>query len=133
MRVATRIELTTAQRVELQWIARSRTSSVRLAKRAQIVLLAAASLQNEQIAEHLGIGRVQVGRWRDRYAADGLAGMAQDRPRGGRPVWSDFMPMSPVQLPRLNHGVMARALPVNGQAQASRDERTNDGFQDCCQ
>jgi transposase len=89
MRVAKHIELTSEQRRELQRIARSKITSVRLAKRAQIVLLAAEGLQNEQIAERLGIGRVQAGRWRDRYAADGLAGIAQDLPRGGRPTRID--------------------------------------------
>jgi len=33
----------------------------------------------------LSVGRVQVGRWRTRYAEGGWAAMGQDRPRGGRP------------------------------------------------
>ena len=36
------------------------------------------------IAAQLNTGRVQVGRWRTRYAAGGLAAIAQDLPRGGR-------------------------------------------------
>ena len=36
------------------------------------------------IAEHLGVGRVQVGRWRARYAEEGLSGIERDLPRGGR-------------------------------------------------
>jgi uncharacterized protein YjcR len=31
------------------------------------VLLAAQGLQNKDIAEQLGVGRVQVSRWRERY------------------------------------------------------------------
>jgi len=43
-------------------LARSKRTSVRVAQRAQIVLLAAQGLQNKDIAEQLGIGRVQVAR-----------------------------------------------------------------------
>lgn len=89
MRVATPVQLTSVERRELERLARSKTTSVRLAKRAQIVLLAAAELQNQEIAARLGVGRVQVGRWRDRYAAGGLAAIAHDRPRGGRLVQID--------------------------------------------
>ena len=35
--------------------------------RARIVLLAAQGLQNKDIAQALGVGRVQVARWRGRY------------------------------------------------------------------
>ena len=37
------------------------------------------------IAAQLNIGRVQVGRWRERYAQGGLAAIERDLPRGGRP------------------------------------------------
>jgi transposase len=40
------------------------------------VLLAAQGLQNKDIAEQLGVGRVQVARWRERYLASGLQGGA---------------------------------------------------------
>ena len=85
MRVAARIVLNEAERRKLTQLAKSRTVSVRLARRAQIVLLAAAGQRNEAIAEALDIGRVQVGRWRARYAAGGLAAIERDGPRGGRP------------------------------------------------
>jgi transposase len=49
--------------------ARSNTTEVRLARRASIVLLAADGLDNRQIGERIGVGRIQVGRWRERYAA----------------------------------------------------------------
>ncbi len=54
LRVAAAIELTG----ELTTLARSKRTSVRLAQRAQIVILAAQGLQNKEIAEQLGIGRV---------------------------------------------------------------------------
>jgi transposase len=58
---------------------------VRLAQRVRIVLLAAEGLQNKSIAEQLGIGRIQVARWRERYAEAGLTGIERDLPRGAPP------------------------------------------------
>ena len=72
LRVAPAIELTDEQEKELMRLARSRRTSVRLAQRAHIVLLAAQGLQNKDIAEQLGVGRVQVARWRERYLESGL-------------------------------------------------------------
>jgi len=89
LRVAPAIELTDEQESELTRLARSKTASVRLAQRARIVLLAAQGMQNKDIADALGVGRVQVGRWRDRYAEAGLRGIERDLPRGAPPVKVD--------------------------------------------
>ena len=53
------------------------------------MLLAAEGLQNKDIAERLAIGRVQVSRWRDRYAESRIEGIEQDLPRGAPPVKID--------------------------------------------
>lgn len=89
LRVAPAISLTDEQERELTRLARSKRTSVRLAQRAQIVLLAAQGLQNKDIAEQLGIGRVQVARWRERYLECGLQGIERDLPRGAPPVKVD--------------------------------------------
>ena len=89
MRVAPTIVLNEEERKKLTQLAQSRTASVRLARRAQIVLLAARGKHNDAIAEELGMGRVQVGRWRERYATGGLAAIERDLPRGGRPLKAD--------------------------------------------
>jgi transposase len=89
MRGAPPIILTEEERKTLTRLAKSRTASVRLARRAQMILRAAGGESNEAIAEALGVGRVQVGRWRARYAQNGLAAIAKDRPRGGRPTKID--------------------------------------------
>jgi transposase len=89
LRVAPAIELTDEQESELAKLARSKTASVRLAQRARIVLLAAQGMPNKDIADALGVGRVQVGRWRDRYAEAGLQGIERDLPRGAPPVKVD--------------------------------------------
>ncbi|OIQ73472.1 hypothetical protein GALL_448920 [mine drainage metagenome] len=86
MRVAPAIELTDEQQSELTKLARSKRPNVRLAQRAQIVLLAAQGLQNKVIAEQLDIGRVQVARWRERYLESGLQGIERDLPRGAPEV-----------------------------------------------
>jgi hypothetical protein len=74
MRTASKVGLTEAQRQHLQWV-KSSMVSVRLARRAQIVLLAAKAkgMDNEKIALELEIGRIQVGRWRKRFVEGGLA------------------------------------------------------------
>jgi transposase len=89
LRVAPTILLTNEQERDLTRLARSKRTSVRLAQRAQIVLLAAQGLQNRDIAEQLGIGRVQVARWRERYLKCGLQGIERDLPRGAPPVKVD--------------------------------------------
>ena len=89
MRVAPPLVVTDAERAELTRLVRSRRTSVRLALRARIVLLAAAGRQNKDIATELGIGRVQVARWRERYAQSRLAGIERDLPRGAPPAKVD--------------------------------------------
>jgi transposase len=69
----------------LQRWSRGRSTPARLVLRAQIVLRAAEGLGNKGIALKLGTDRLLVGKWRKRFADKGLAGIAKDAPRGGRP------------------------------------------------
>ena len=89
MRVAPEIVLTDEERAELMKLARSKLTSVRLVQRARIVLLAAKGMQSKDIAAELGIGRVQVSRWRERYAESRLTGIERDLPRGAPPMTVD--------------------------------------------
>ncbi len=84
MRVAPDIILSDQEKKTLERLARSNTTSVRLSRRAKIILLAAAGLENQEIAAQVNTGRVQVGRWRLRYAEGGLEAIERDLPRGGR-------------------------------------------------
>jgi len=84
MRVATVIELTSEQRQRLQSAARSRSMPLRVVERAQIILLAAEGLRNDEIAERLSTSRFKVSRWRERYAGQGFTGIEKDAPRPGR-------------------------------------------------
>ena len=89
MRVAPVVQLSEEHKLELKRLARSRRTIVRLSQRARIILLAAQGLQNKVIAEQLGVGRVQVSRWRQRYVEHGLEGIERDLPRGAPPVKVD--------------------------------------------
>ncbi len=104
MRVAPKIVLNDEERAKLRRLANSKTASVRLARRAQMVLLAAAGKDNAAIGEELGIGRVQVGRWRARYVKGGLAAIERDLPRGGRPPKID-----PAEIVRLTTQTLPEA------------------------
>ena len=86
VRVATEIVLTHEERAELTRLVRSKRTSVRLALRARIVLLAASGRNNKDIAVQVAVGRVQVSRWRERYAQLRLAGIERDLPRGAPPT-----------------------------------------------
>ncbi len=89
MRVAPEIILTQEEHAELTKLVCSKLSSVRLVQRAHIVLLAAEGMQNKSIAQELGVGRMQVARWRERYAESRLAGIERDLPRGAPPAKVD--------------------------------------------
>lgn len=89
MRVAPEIILTNEEHAELSKLACSKRSSVRLVQRARIVLRAADGMQNKDIAQQLGVGRMQVARWRERYAESRLAGIERDLPRGAPPAKVD--------------------------------------------
>jgi transposase len=84
MRVAKTIVLTEAERVTLTKWSRGRSTPSRLVQRAKIVLAAAEGRENQDIAQTLGCTRRTVGTWRNRFAAQRLAGIEQDAPRGGR-------------------------------------------------
>ena len=76
--------MTPDERSELERRARSQTATRREVFRAQIVVLAADGMRNDEIAERLGTVRTTVSRWRKRFVEDRDAGL-RDRPRSGRP------------------------------------------------
>ena len=79
-----RIELSDEERGVLESMARSYTSPYWQVTRAQMVLLAAGGLRNDQIAARLNCRREVVSQWRKRFFEQRLAGL-EDRPRRGRP------------------------------------------------
>jgi transposase len=76
--------LSDQQRACLETIARRATAPHRQVLRARIVLAAADGQANTAIAAARGVHVDTVRKWRRRFCAQGLAGLA-DRPRTGRP------------------------------------------------
>lgn len=91
MRVAVEIKLTDSERTKLERFTKARNIAERLRERSLIILLAADGLENKEIAEQLAQDPGKVGRWRKRYAEQGLAGIIKDKTRPGRiaPISSD--------------------------------------------
>ncbi len=78
------IELSGEQCRVLEARARKYTLPYRDVVRAQMVLLAAQGLANDEIARRLNTRREVVSLWRKRFFEQGLAGL-EERPRRGRP------------------------------------------------
>jgi transposase len=83
-RVPTTLDLSEAERTELESWSRRRKTAQALALRARIVLRSAAGLTNTSIAAELGIAKHTVGKWRERFAQQRMDGLL-DEPRPGAP------------------------------------------------
>ena len=84
MRRACEIELTDELRETLERAARARTSSVRFAARAKMILKAADGMTDLAIATEMGVARHTVARWDGRFLSLGVEGIQKDGPRPGR-------------------------------------------------
>src|SRR5215210_4931142 len=67
----------------LRWSRRAKSSQA-LASRSRIVLGCAEGKSNQQVAAEVGVWPQTVGKWRRRFLATGLDGLA-DEPRPGAP------------------------------------------------
>ena len=83
--VATVVDVSDAEREELERLLRTAKTEQRAAFRARVVLAAAAGEGSSSIARREGVRTTTVSRWRTRFADKGLPGL-QDEPRGGRPT-----------------------------------------------
>lgn len=78
------IELSDAERVELERRARAVTAPWREVQRARMILYAAEGAQDKEIAARLDCHPEIVSRWRARFCECRLEGL-EDKPRTGRP------------------------------------------------
>ena len=78
------IQLTQSETRELHRRANKYTLPYFQVRRAQMILLAAQGLSNDQIAQYLHVGRDIVSKWRKRFFQQRLAAL-EDRNRSGRP------------------------------------------------
>ena len=83
-KAAVAIVLTGEERGELETLVRRRGTAQGLARRAQIVLMAADGVENKEIATRLGTMPNTVAKWRRRFAEQRLDGL-YDEPRPGAP------------------------------------------------
>ena len=101
--------LTDEARQQLQEVVQSGTRSVRVVRRALILLKSDAGLTDLQIVEHVGCGERTVRNVRKRFCAEGLESAIYESPRSGRP--SDFTPRQ-----RQKVVAMACTAPPEGRA-----------------
>jgi transposase len=78
------IDLSAAEREQLEAWSRRRSSAQALAERSRIVLAAAEGLKTTEIARRLGVNVSTARRWRNRFAEHRLDGLT-DEPRPGQP------------------------------------------------
>jgi transposase len=83
-RHAAPIVLSPEEETALAGWARSRSLPLRQVQRAQIVQLAAAGVESQEIAAIVGVSRPTVQLWRERFLALRLPGLEKDAPRPGR-------------------------------------------------
>jgi transposase len=86
MRIAPEISPSSDDLLILQRWSKGRSTPVRQVIRAQVVLAAVEGKTHAAIARELSTDPGLVGRWRRRFADEGLAGIEKDAPRGGRPA-----------------------------------------------
>lgn len=82
------VRLTDGARRQLQELVESGTRSVRVVRRALILLKSDAGLTDLQIVEHVGCGERTVRNMRKRFCEEELESILYESPRPGRP--SDF-------------------------------------------
>jgi transposase len=85
------IKCSPEERSHLERLAGSRTEEARMVERAKIVLMLMEENCAAAVARKVGVHVETVGRWRDRYIAEGIDGL-NDRTRSGKPrkYGSDF-------------------------------------------
>src|SRR5438445_6436568 len=80
-----KITLDAEESRELQRRIKATTVAVRDRQRAEIIVLSAAGISQNQIASRVGVSRVTVNHWHRRFLDDRLAGLEDAAGRGRKP------------------------------------------------
>jgi transposase len=83
MNIRYHVELSCAERTELELLLGGGRQAVRKLKRAQILLAADAGISDDEIASSLGVGHSTVYRTRRRFVEGNLAAALSEEPRAG--------------------------------------------------
>src|ERR1035441_2170473 len=83
-KAAASIDLSAAERAELEVLAKRPKTAQGVARRARIIMAAADGLENQTIAQRVGDCEYSVGKWRRRFAHQRIDGL-YDEPRPGAP------------------------------------------------
>lgn len=120
MRRAPEINLSEAERAELEAWSRSRTLPARQVSRAKILLLAADGAQDIAIAAAMGCARQRCARVRQNFLQGGLERLRRDAARSGRPAKHDAQRIvtltttsHPAQATDWSRALMAQAAGVS--------------------
>ena len=88
MSLTVAVEVPPRDRDVLEGWLRSPSIRAGLGQRARMVLLAADGVATGEIAHRVGTSKQTVITWKHRYVDEGVGGL-EDRPRSGRPRWTD--------------------------------------------
>ena len=84
-RPISKLEITEAEKKELQRRVDAPTASKRDSLRAAIVLRRVDGVKQEQVAQELGVSKACVNKWSQRFEREGLDGLKDRKGRGRRP------------------------------------------------
>ena len=79
MRTGIKVDVSSADRVQLDAIVADRNSPQKHVWRAQIVSLTADGCGTAEIMRQAGVSKTVVWRWQERFMTDGVAGLLRDR------------------------------------------------------
>lgn len=88
-RTATHLVLTAEERAQLTELAESVHTPPALQQRARIVLACSVPHRIASVARDLDVSSVTVRKWRERFAAQGMAGLEDEQRSGRRSLYGD--------------------------------------------
>ena len=81
MRTGIKVQVSAADRIQLDAIVADRNAPQKHVWRAQIVLLTADGCGTAEIMRDAGVSKTAVWRWQERFMTDGIAGLLRDKTR----------------------------------------------------